>query len=142
MTAALFASRPTHADPRVLELEAVVAADERDVRIVLDRDVLEADEPERLPHERRLGRVAGLGHPLLGLEHVARRLVYLRTAFGGAARRASPTAGAPSCWTVARGSPSAAMPLFAAGSSPEPSARAETGMASAATKTTARSMGS
>jgi CBS domain-containing protein len=46
----------THADPRVLQLEAVVAPDERDVGIVLDRDVLRAEIAERLPREPRLGR--------------------------------------------------------------------------------------
>ena len=45
-----------HADARVLQLEAVVAADERDVRIVLHRDVLQAQVAERLPRELRRGR--------------------------------------------------------------------------------------
>ena len=61
-------------DPRVLQLEAVIATDECDVRIVLDRDVLEPHESERLPHEGRLGRIARLGHPLLDFEDVGRRL--------------------------------------------------------------------
>jgi hypothetical protein len=43
-----------HADACVLQLEAIVAADELDVRIVLHRDVLHAQVAERLPRKRRL----------------------------------------------------------------------------------------
>ena len=50
------AIRAAHADPRVLQLEAVIAPDELHVRIVLHDHVLQAQVAERLPREPRIGR--------------------------------------------------------------------------------------